>query len=753
VAVVAVLVFLPGVFGEFVYDDHRFIERNEAIHSLGNTLDFVLDPRTCTEESWEGIYRPLRTFSFAVDYALWGLSPVGFHLQSLFWHVIASLALLALFVRLGLGRGPSTLAVLLFAVHPAQVESVSWVSSRSDVLAGALGICAVAVHVGGSSTRRRRVTVLALAGFAMLAKEAALMLPPLVILLDLAILKPWDRRGPGEAERAERRKKLRSHVLRCWAPLVIAAVLYVGLRQWRTAVYSTDGQFGHLATWWGGSYLGQFAVASRGFFLSVLSACWPVGPGLDFYPAIDAWIDVPVLIAWGLLVLLLAIAFRSYRRQPLVTVGLLWFLIALFPTSNLAFTVGIPSADRFLYVPLMGLLLALAPALGESRRLLAGVTVVVLGVLAVLVSLTYRSDDALWLDASANSPRRLTHVARRDHEEVLRLWDDERRDEALRLIPEAIAASETALDRMRAIFGARGARFMVHTFMQLANLHRLRGDRIEAYRHLKLAGRAHHHHPKTSYLMALLYEGVGDLEGARAEFLLARKRDFKDPLNESIARTLNEQARLAHENGSFGVALHLWEQSRREWREKEGNVGIGARIAIVERERGRVQALPDPGADDLAGWLRRGIAMGQVGLWGEAVSILGGLHRALPRNAEIAVALARWGHEERGKVVVASKLYEMALAVDPGHVDARLGLVRCGAFPNLASLEDNPARRLALLDGLPDTAAVLVLRAQALRDLGRDEDALPLLEEAAGGDGPGVVDAIHYLWREEVQRD
>ena len=56
--------------GGFVYDDHRFIERNVAIRSLGNTLDFVLDPRTISEESWEGIYRPLRTLSFAVDHAL-----------------------------------------------------------------------------------------------------------------------------------------------------------------------------------------------------------------------------------------------------------------------------------------------------------------------------------------------------------------------------------------------------------------------------------------------------------------------------------------------------------------------------------------------------------------------------------------------------------------------------------------------------------------------------------------------------------
>ena len=70
---VAAAAFLPGLAGEFVFDDHRFVEKNEAITSLDNVSRLLVDPRTSAPNSWEGIFRPLRTLSFAVDHALWGL--------------------------------------------------------------------------------------------------------------------------------------------------------------------------------------------------------------------------------------------------------------------------------------------------------------------------------------------------------------------------------------------------------------------------------------------------------------------------------------------------------------------------------------------------------------------------------------------------------------------------------------------------------------------------------------------------------
>src|SRR5439155_1216958 len=201
-APVALTVFLAAVLahagslaGGFVYDDHRFIEHNPAIASLANVPKFFADPSTASAAAGvePDIYRPLRTLDFAVDRALFGLSPFGWHLASVLLHAANAVLVWLLILRLlappkaaspplrpGRHADPRRAPLLaaaagavLFAVHPVTAESVAWVSSRGDLLAWTLVLLALEVlaRPGGVRTALGAGLVF----LACLAKESAVV--------------------------------------------------------------------------------------------------------------------------------------------------------------------------------------------------------------------------------------------------------------------------------------------------------------------------------------------------------------------------------------------------------------------------------------------------------------------------------------------------------------------------------------------------------------------------------------------------
>ena len=124
VAGLAVAAFLPALWSGFVYDDGRFVVENTAIRSLANTGDFLMDPRVIDPEGWQGIYRPLRTFSFAVDRAVFGPGSFGFHLTSLVLHALASVLVLMFLRRLGVAERAADDPLTGFLAKPYRDEDL-----------------------------------------------------------------------------------------------------------------------------------------------------------------------------------------------------------------------------------------------------------------------------------------------------------------------------------------------------------------------------------------------------------------------------------------------------------------------------------------------------------------------------------------------------------------------------------------------------------------------------------------------------
>ena len=171
----------------FVWDDHLLIEANENIDSLSKI------PQMFERDLWEGTpafrdkgsgyYRPLMTLSLATDHAIFGLNPMGYHLHSLFWHLLC----LFLFGRLLKRHLKSTAAVAagmaLFAFHPLQVEAVMFISSRNDLMAGA-GLMATLLLLERDRLEGKHLFLGGLCLFLAALCQETVLLAPLILALN-----------------------------------------------------------------------------------------------------------------------------------------------------------------------------------------------------------------------------------------------------------------------------------------------------------------------------------------------------------------------------------------------------------------------------------------------------------------------------------------------------------------------------------------------------------------------------------------
>lgn len=349
----ALLLFLPTLGHDFVWDDLSILLPNQALGDWSR-LGEVLTSDFFRESDARGpfdYWRPLVVLSHMVERSLFGDRPAGYHAVNVLLHAAASLLVFLLGLR-ALGRPAAALAAgLLFAVHPVHVEVVAWVSGRSDLLLGLFLALALLGDWQGACTGRRRWQALALAGFAAAlgAKESAAVFPAMVAARAL-VLGPPDEDLRGRITRAGRAA----------LPFLLILGAFLLLRYGLLDVEppqdgGAPGQRLTLFwTWW--SALSLYARL----------LLWPAGLSIvhELPLAEDPWswtacggMLVLALAAWG--------ALRLRHRAPGAAYGLLLLLLGLAPLANFlvpitsSATGGFAFAERFLYAPSIGFCLAL----------------------------------------------------------------------------------------------------------------------------------------------------------------------------------------------------------------------------------------------------------------------------------------------------------------------------------------------------------------------------------------------------------
>jgi tetratricopeptide (TPR) repeat protein len=358
-------------FGFVTYDDPAYTTDNIHV-SAGVAWNGIAWAFT---HSSAGNWFPLTWLSHMLDCQLFGFDAGLHHLTNVCIHVLATLLLYALLRRITSARGPSAMVAALFALHPLHVESVAWIAERKDVLSAFFWMAtlwAYAKYVARPGPLRYALTLLAFC-LGLMAKPMVVTLPLVMLLLDywpfargLRILEKLPFLGLSAA----------ASVVTYLVHENVAAVVSLESLPIGTRI--------------------ENALVSYAIYVGKMF--WPTRLAV-FYPYPSGSLVWPAILAGLALAAVTAAALRAARKRPYLLVGWLWYLVTLAPVIGLIQAGRQARADRYTYIPMIGLSIALvwgAREILQSRpRWRAAIA---WGVAAACAALTW-SQVGYWRDS------------------------------------------------------------------------------------------------------------------------------------------------------------------------------------------------------------------------------------------------------------------------------------------------------------------------------------------------------------------
>lgn len=369
--VLAVLVVFAQVARhDFInFDDGNYVYNNEYVRSglSSRSISWAL---TSFHASY---WHPVTTLSHMLDVQLFGVIAGRHLLVNVLLHALNAVLLLLLLHRITRQLWPSAFVAALFALHPAHVESVAWVSERKDVLSTLFFLLSLWTYAGWVRARDRRSYVLTIVYFALglMSKPMIVTLPFVMLLLDWWPLRRFtfdDLRTP---------KKLLPLIVEKWPhfALIIPASILTMKAQ---AVAMTPLPV-----------MIRYANAVQSYVAYLGKLVWPANLAI-IYPYRTVISTSAAVAALVVLAAITAGVLTQVRKRPYLPVGWFWFLGTLVPAIGIVQVGRQSMADRFTYVPFIGLFIAviwllldLTETRREVRRVLAGIGVLLLAVLGV----------------------------------------------------------------------------------------------------------------------------------------------------------------------------------------------------------------------------------------------------------------------------------------------------------------------------------------------------------------------------------
>lgn len=369
VLLLSILVFANTLRNDFVFDDAYVIATNSLIRDPRNIGKLFLidwwgsyraDKDPDMPAPSDRLYRPVVLVTFAMNYWIGGLNPVGYHLVNVLLHFVVGFLLYGLACELGYSPVASLAAAALFIVHPIHTEAVTGIVGRAELLmtAGVLSVLWWYVRQAGYSAKPRpgMVTVfLAVFALAVLSKEQAAILPALLVVADLAVRKgriAWSARLPNR--------------LLIYLSFLVVLALYLVIR------FAVLGVFREMPVFrdnplayadWAARLLTAIKVAGQYLWLCL----WPAKLSVDYsynaIPISNSLFDAGVIwgmLCWGGLLGLGAWSYFRGSRRIFLAVALT--TLAFLPGSNLLIVVGTIMGERLFYLPSAGLCLLVAAA-------------------------------------------------------------------------------------------------------------------------------------------------------------------------------------------------------------------------------------------------------------------------------------------------------------------------------------------------------------------------------------------------------
>ena len=395
---VAALVAAPSVRNGFVQDDHWVVEQRPLLRHPGSLAAVLTEPYW--PRGFGGVlWRPAVLASYALDYRI-SASPHWFHAVNVLWAAAAAAAL-ALLATLIAGPTVGLVTGLLFAVHPVHVEATASVVGRAELVA-AVGYALALISALRSEQRPAWLVGVALgAALAIGAKEHAATLPAAVLLVFLA----------RDLGRAGWRRSLTAAAPAAACATVIVMLYFVARRAVAGGAFTPGGLAPGLR---------GLDLVDRAWAMLAISLEWwrlllfPVRLSADYNPA-QLVVTTALTARHGLAAVVWIVAglaaWRLRASVPGVAVGLVWLVLTILPVSNVIVPTEVIVAERTLFLPSWGVMLALA-TLGASvpwpRRAKAWLLALALGVGAVRSGAriaVWRDDESFFAAQQRDAPR------------------------------------------------------------------------------------------------------------------------------------------------------------------------------------------------------------------------------------------------------------------------------------------------------------------------------------------------------------
>ena len=415
IAGLTLLAFLPALQNGFInWDDETNFVDNPNYRGLGWTqLGWMWTTHLL------GRYVPITWMTLGLDYSIWGMNPLGYHLTNLVWH--AANAVLFYFVALMLFRRTcarttipiaALFAALTFALHPLRVESVAWITERRDLVSGFFYLLAILVYLRGIGNHPGRMIdgkhYLACLGFftlGVLSKEIVVTLPAILLLLDFYPLRRIDSANA-------RRVLLEKIPFFAISIAVSAMALYNGYHEKTAETLAHVGLFDRLA------------IVTYGLAFYVRKTFLPVGltPIYALTPERVNPLGAPFLASAAGVIAGVVIILLLRRRFPMLIAVAFAYAVTLIPVSGLFHNGRQIAADRYSYLSCLPWALVAGAALMSllawkprepARKAIAAAAacaLLLLGVLTWRQVRIWRDADTLWAHALATEPSYLTYA-------------------------------------------------------------------------------------------------------------------------------------------------------------------------------------------------------------------------------------------------------------------------------------------------------------------------------------------------------
>ncbi len=348
---IGLLVFSNTFTHDFTLDDIPIIQENPNVEDLSKVGTLFKTHYWAGKlgANDKGLYRPLTMTTYAIQNAIHGEKPGLFHLVNGLLHALCCVLIFMMLMTLFDSKFLAFATAAIFAVHPIHSEAVAGVVGRAELMCMLFMVSSIWFYfksrVAGSKNRMLFLSLSVLfAAFSALSKELGFLTPVFILMSEILLNK-------------------KRYILKKNIPAIVTfmVMVIVLLGLWFVRAGITEATLPH-EDWQG--------VISSTRMLTALSTCldysgmllFPISLsadyGLEQVPLIET-LSLKVILALLLILVLAAIAIAFYKKQPAITWGLAFFGITLLPVSNLPFAIGVLKAERILYAPSLGFILAL----------------------------------------------------------------------------------------------------------------------------------------------------------------------------------------------------------------------------------------------------------------------------------------------------------------------------------------------------------------------------------------------------------